>query len=104
MDYIKEPEKLLPVRYEADVFVAGGSCTGLFAAVRAARLGARVVLVERRCSWCADTELRADFHIFGKQGEAAGTAAYLCLAGNKALSALDGKRVRECLKQGGSAL
>lgn len=37
-------------------------------------------------------------------GEAAGTAAYLCLAGNKALSALDGKRVRECLKQGGSAL
>ncbi|MGI6195470.1 MAG: FAD-dependent oxidoreductase [Eubacteriales bacterium] len=53
MDYIKEPEKLLPVRYEADVFVAGGSCTGLFAAVRAARLGARVVLVERRCSWRA---------------------------------------------------
>lgn len=51
-----------------------------------------------------DTELRADFHIFGKQGEAAGTAAYLCLAGNQALSALDGKRVRECLKQGGSAL
>ena len=33
-----------------------------------------------------------------------GTAAYLCLTGNKALSALDGKRVRECLKQGGSAL
>lgn len=51
-----------------------------------------------------DAELRADFHIFGKQGEAAGTAAYLCLAGNQALSALDGKRVRECLKQGGSAL
>ena len=48
MDYIKEPEKMLPVRYEADVFVAGGSCTGLFAAVRAARLGARVVLVERQ--------------------------------------------------------
>ena len=50
MDDIKEPEKLLPVRYEAGVFVAGGSCTGLFAAVCAARLGARVVLVERRCS------------------------------------------------------
>ena len=39
------------------------------------------------------TELRADFHIFGKQGEAAGTAAYLCVAGNQALSALDGKHV-----------
>ena len=33
-----------------------------------------------------------------------GTAAYLYLTGNKVLSALDGKRVRECLKQGGSAL
>ena len=33
-----------------------------------------------------------------------GTAAYLCLAGNMALSEIDGKRVRECLKQGGSAL
>ena len=33
-----------------------------------------------------------------------GTAAYLCLTGNKVLSALDGERVRECLKQGGSAL
>ena len=33
-----------------------------------------------------------------------GTAAYLCLDGNMALSEIDGKRVRECLKQGGSAL
>lgn len=48
MQFITEPEKKVPVRYEADVFVAGGSCTGLFAAVRAARLGARVVLVERQ--------------------------------------------------------
>lgn len=48
MEYITEPAKQVPVRYEADVFVAGGSCTGVFAAVRAARLGARVVLVERQ--------------------------------------------------------
>ena len=48
MDFLTEPSKQLPVRYETDVFVAGGSCTGLFAAVRAARLGARVVLVERQ--------------------------------------------------------
>ncbi|MBR5527962.1 MAG: FAD-dependent oxidoreductase [Clostridia bacterium] len=47
MNYITEPEKQLPVCYEADVFVAGGSCTGVFAAVRAARMGAKVVLVER---------------------------------------------------------
>ena len=48
MNFITEPEKRLPVCYEADVFVAGGSCTGVFAAVRAARLGASVVLVERQ--------------------------------------------------------
>ncbi|MBE5758801.1 MAG: FAD-dependent oxidoreductase [Clostridiales bacterium] len=48
MKYITEPKKEIPVRYEADVFVAGGSCTGVFAAVRAARLGMKVVLVERQ--------------------------------------------------------
>ena len=48
MRYITEPSKDIPVRYEADVFVAGGSCTGVFAAVRAARLGKKVVLVERQ--------------------------------------------------------
>lgn len=33
---------------ESDVCVVGGSCTGVFAAVRAARLGARVVMVEKQ--------------------------------------------------------
>lgn len=47
MNFITEPSRQIPVCAEADVFVAGGSCTGVFAAVRAARLGARVVLVER---------------------------------------------------------
>lgn len=37
----------IPVIYEADVCVVGGSATGVFAAVRAARMGARVVLIER---------------------------------------------------------
>jgi len=46
--YITEPAKQIPVVYEADVCVIGGSATGVFAAVRAARLGARVVLVERQ--------------------------------------------------------
>lgn len=46
MSYVEEPSRRVPVVAEADVCVLGGSCTGVFAAVRAARLGARVVLVE----------------------------------------------------------
>lgn len=45
--HITEPARKIPVSHEADVCVLGGSCTGLFAAVRAARLGARVVIVEK---------------------------------------------------------
>ena len=41
-------EKRLPVINEADICVLGGSCTGVFAAVRAARLGARVAIVEKQ--------------------------------------------------------
>ncbi len=37
----------LPVCHETDICVLGGSATGVFAAVRAARLGARVAIVER---------------------------------------------------------
>ncbi|MDR2116198.1 MAG: FAD-dependent oxidoreductase [Planctomycetaceae bacterium] len=37
----------LPVIAEADICVLGGSCTGVFAAVRAARLGAKVILIEK---------------------------------------------------------
>ena len=44
---IFEPARLLPVFAEADICVLGGSCTGVFAAIRAARLGAKVVLVEK---------------------------------------------------------
>lgn len=46
MAYITEAPKQVPVIYEADVCVVGGSATGVFAAVRAARLGAKVVIVE----------------------------------------------------------
>ncbi|MEA1950452.1 MAG: FAD-dependent oxidoreductase, partial [Planctomycetota bacterium] len=45
---ILEPPKETPVVAEADVCVVGGSCTGVFAAVRAARLGASVVLIEKQ--------------------------------------------------------
>ena len=47
MDII-EPARTVPVFYEADICVLGGSCTGAFAVVRAARLGARVVIIEKQ--------------------------------------------------------
>lgn len=46
MQTIHEPARDVPVAYEADVCVIGGSCTGVFAAVAAARRGARVALIE----------------------------------------------------------
>ncbi len=47
MEYIKEPSKEIPVIRDTDVCVLGGGCTGVFAAVRAARLGMRVLLIEQ---------------------------------------------------------
>lgn len=44
---IQEPARDIPISHECDICVVGGSCTGVFAAVRAARLGARVAIVER---------------------------------------------------------
>jgi heterodisulfide reductase subunit A-like polyferredoxin len=38
----------VPVIGETDICVLGGSCTGVFAAVRAARLGAQVMIVEKQ--------------------------------------------------------
>ena len=61
---IREPERSVPVTCEADVCVIGGSCTGVFAAVRAARLGMRVALVEKGCllGGMATLGLVADWH------------------------------------------
>jgi len=47
MKSIHEPARETPVWHDVDLCVIGGSCTGVFAAVRAARLGASVVLVEK---------------------------------------------------------
>ncbi len=47
-DIIHEPARDIPVAADVDICVLGGSCTGVFAAVRAARLGAKVALVEAR--------------------------------------------------------
>jgi len=41
-------DKKLPVYKEVDICVLGGSCTGVFAAIRAARLGAKVAVVEKQ--------------------------------------------------------
>ena len=43
---VRENPRETPVIYDCDICVIGGSCTGLFAAVRAARLGASVALIE----------------------------------------------------------
>ena len=43
---IGEPARRTPVVHECDLCVVGGSCTGVFAAVAAARLGAKVALIE----------------------------------------------------------
>lgn len=42
-----EPAREIPVIGEYDLCVIGGSCTGVFAALRAARLGLSVAIVER---------------------------------------------------------
>ena len=44
---IHEPARDIPVVHECDICVIGGSCTGVFAALAAARRGARVAIIER---------------------------------------------------------
>jgi len=44
---VHEPARETPIAHECDLCVIGGSCTGVFAAVRAARLGLSVALVEQ---------------------------------------------------------
>jgi hypothetical protein len=46
METITEASRSTPVAAEVDICVVGGSCTGVFAAVAAARLGLRVALIE----------------------------------------------------------
>src|SRR5262249_29406859 len=47
-EFIREPEKTLPIRSEVDVLVAGGGPAGLIAALAAAGDGLKVALVENR--------------------------------------------------------
>jgi len=45
---VHESARDVPVVHDCDLCVVGGSCTGVFAAVRAARLGARVAIIEKQ--------------------------------------------------------
>jgi len=45
---IQEGPRSTPIVQNCDVCVLGGSCTGLFAAVRAAQMGAKVAIVEKQ--------------------------------------------------------
>jgi FAD dependent oxidoreductase len=46
MKFVEETAHKVPVCGEFDICVIGGSCTGVFAAVTAARMGAKVAIVE----------------------------------------------------------
>lgn len=46
MEFIRETREI-PVIHECDVLVVGGGCSGVMAALRAARYGAKVCIVER---------------------------------------------------------
>ena len=46
MKMVVEPAREIPVINEVDIVVVGGGCTGVFAAIRAARLGASVAIIE----------------------------------------------------------
>lgn len=47
-EFVNVPAEKAPVFEKAELCVVGGSCTGVFAAIRAARLGVKTVLVERQ--------------------------------------------------------
>ena len=50
MEFLHEPARQVPVCADVDLCIVGGSCTGVFAAVRAARLGLKVAIIEKQNS------------------------------------------------------
>jgi len=92
-DTIAEEPRNVPVVQECDVCVLGGSCTGVFAAVRAAQMGAKVALVEKQ-------------NAFGGVAGAALVNIWHKLTGNKGKEQIIGgltHRMIENLKQIGAA-
>ena len=46
-DFVQEPTKKIPVAYDVDVVVCGGGTSGTFAALAAARHGAKTLVIDR---------------------------------------------------------
>jgi len=57
MNWVTEPERKTPVVGEVDLLVCGGGFAGVAAAVCAARLGAKVMLLERPRLWSSPPPL-----------------------------------------------
>ena len=47
MEYVIEPERKIPIIAEAELLVCGGGVAGIAAAISAARVGAKVMLIEK---------------------------------------------------------
>jgi len=47
MENIKEKGRIIPIRHEVDVLVVGGGVAGIAAAISAARMGVKTLLIER---------------------------------------------------------
>ena len=60
---IKESEKIIPIRAEVDVLVAGGGLAGVSAAVAAARAGAKTMLIEKK--WISGRSCYGRIMLFG---------------------------------------
>src|SRR5688572_8164027 len=63
VEALPEPSKRVPLAYDADVVVVGAGPGGFAAALQAARMGARVVVVER-------FDMPGGVHTSGLQGHA----------------------------------
>lgn len=99
---VREPARETPVVHECDVCVVGGSCTGVFAAVAAARLGAKVALIESNGFFGGVAT--ASLVNCNQMGQAAGVAAWLALDSSTDVDKLDVAKLRAALKKQGAVV
>ena len=126
-EYYEEPAKKLPIR-QFDVVIAGGGTAGVFAALSAARQGAKTMLIEAKgyCGGIAvegGTAIHSFYNLYAAgmmitsdhrahmstrntvscmgQGQATGTAAALCAARRWDSRELPYNRLRDTLVKGG---
>ena len=112
LNLVHESPREIPVIHECDLCVVGGSCTGVFAAVRAARLGAKVALLENQGFFggVAGAGLVHVWHSLrvmvncNQTGEAAGVAAVLALQHQTGVAEVDPAELRRTLAAGGSCI